>query len=352
MVRNDFASGEPSGLSAPRRISMAGVSARCSPATVLGGMVKVSCTASPACCAARSVTATGTGGDGGVGSPGAPQPPASKRMKSEKRIPKYEIRWRRILSASGFREVRVSIFEFRILQDVAAQVLVLYDIGELLVHVGGIHFDVFLLEVRSFKGQFVQNFFKDSVEAAGADVFRLLVDDGCELRDGVYGVVGDVELDAFGFEQRDVLLDERVLGLRENADEVFFLERLQLNANGQSALQLGDQVRGLGHVESAGSDEEDVVGANHAVAGVDGSAFDDGQNVTLHTFARDIRSVAGFAPGDFVDLVDKDDAHLFGALDGGARDLVHIEKLVLFFLNEVLEGVGYTHLALLFLLPK
>src|SRR6266852_1062335 len=221
---------------------MAGVSVRRSPATVLGGMVKVSCTASPACCAARSVTATGTGGDGGVGSPGAPQPPASKRMKSEKRIPKYEIRWRRILSVSRFHEFRVSIFEFRILQDVAAQILVLDDIGELLVHISRIHFDVFLLEVRSLEGQLVEDFFENGVEAAGADVFRLLVDHGSELRDGVDGVVGDVELDAFGFEQRDVLLNERVLGLGENADEVFFLERLQLNANGQSALQLGDQV--------------------------------------------------------------------------------------------------------------
>src|SRR6266852_1717224 len=103
---------------------MEGVSVRRSPATVLGGMVKVSCTASPACCAARSVTATGMGGEGGVGSPGAPQPPASNRMKSEKGISKYEIDCRRILSASEFREFRVSIFEFRILQDVTAEVLV------------------------------------------------------------------------------------------------------------------------------------------------------------------------------------------------------------------------------------
>ena len=94
-----------------------------------------------------------------MGSPGAPQPPASKRMNGEKQIPKQEIRHRRILSASGFREFRVSIFEFRILQDVAAQVLVFDDIGELPVHVGRIHFDVFLLEVRSLEGQLVENLF-------------------------------------------------------------------------------------------------------------------------------------------------------------------------------------------------
>ena len=52
---------------------------------------------------------------------------------------------------------------------------------------------------------------------------ELLVDDGGEFGDGVDGVVGDVELHAFSFEEGDVLLDERVLGFGENADEVFFL---------------------------------------------------------------------------------------------------------------------------------
>src|SRR6266852_1066507 len=331
---------------------MAGVSVRRSPATVLGGMVKVSCTASPACCAAKSVTATGTGGDGGVGSPGAPQPPASNRMKNEKRISKCKIRCRRILRASGFREFRVSIFEFRILKDVAAQVLVLDDIGELFVHVGSIDLDVFLFQVGGFKGKLVEHFFQNGVQAAGANIFGLLVDAGGEFGDGGHGILGDVELHSFRLKQRHVLFDQGVLWLRQNAHKIFFLERLQLHADGQAALQLGDQVRRLADVEGAGGDKQNMVGANHAVAGVHRGAFDDGQNVALHTFAGDIRSVAGFASGDFVDLVDKDDAHLLGALDGGARDLVHVEQLVFLFLNQVLEGVGDAHLALLFLLPK
>src|SRR5260370_23094792 len=105
-------------------------------------------------------------------------------------------------------------------------------------------------------------------------------------------------------------------------------------------------------MESAGGDEQDVVGANHAVTSVDCGAFDDGQNVALHAFAGNIRAVAGLAAGDLIDLVDKNDAHLLGALDGRARDLVHIEQLVLFFLDEVLEGVGHAHLALLLLLAE
>src|SRR5438552_9551940 len=45
-------------------------------------------------------------------------------------------------------------------------------------------------------------------------------------------------------------------------------------------------------------DEQDVIRANHAVACVDGGAFDDGQNVALHAFPRDVRAMAGFAAGD------------------------------------------------------
>src|SRR2546430_5962819 len=43
-----------------------------------------------------------------------------------------------------------------------------------------------------------------------------------------------------------------------------------LHANGQASLKFGDQVGRLGHVKSPGRDEQDVVGANHAVARVDG----------------------------------------------------------------------------------
>src|SRR6266404_5945560 len=223
MLRNDFASGEPSGLRAPRRISIAGGLARRSPETVFAGRVNVSCTASPVCCAARSVMGTGTGGEGGVGSPGAPQPVARRNSRSEIRNSKSETRRRRIQSASGFREIRFSIYVFQILQDVAAQVLVLDNVGELLVHVGGVDLNIFLLEVGGFEGELVENFFEDGMQAAGANVFGLLIDNGRELGDGVDGVVGDVQLYAFGFEQRDVLLDQSILGFGEDADEIFFL---------------------------------------------------------------------------------------------------------------------------------
>src|SRR6266403_450989 len=140
---HDLREAHPPCLSVPRRISAAGVSVRRSPATVFAGNVKVIWTASPACCAARSRTATGMGGDGGVGSPGAPHPAASNKSRNAAPIPKRKIRGRRILRVSGFRESRFSIFEW-ILQYVPAQILVFHDFGELLVHIRGINFHIFL----------------------------------------------------------------------------------------------------------------------------------------------------------------------------------------------------------------
>jgi len=127
-----------------------------------------------------------------VGSPGAPQLATKKNRNRASRKREFEISRGRILRASGFRELRGSIFDFRILQDVAAQVLVLYDFGELFVHVGGIDLDVFLFEIGSLEGKFVKNLFQNSVQATGADVFGLLVYDRGELGDGIDRVVGDV----------------------------------------------------------------------------------------------------------------------------------------------------------------
>ena len=92
-------------------------------------------------------------------------------------------------------------------------------------HVGGVHFKGFLLHFGSFEGNFLENFFEDGVQAARADIFGLLVHLGRESRDGGDGVFGEAELQRLGIEQRDVLLDERVLGLGEDADEIRFGER-------------------------------------------------------------------------------------------------------------------------------
>jgi hypothetical protein len=65
-----------------------------------------------------------------------------------------------------------------------------------------------------------------------------------------------------------------------------FGQRLQLDADRQAALQLGQQVRRLGDMERARGDEQDMVGLHRPVFGRDGRAFDQRQQVALHAFAR------------------------------------------------------------------
>jgi len=60
------------------------------------------------------------------------------------------------------------------LQNVAAQILVFDDIGELLADVSAIDLDVFLLQVGAFEGNLFQQLFRDGMETAGADIFRLV----------------------------------------------------------------------------------------------------------------------------------------------------------------------------------
>src|ERR1035437_9410388 len=233
------------------------------------------------------------------------------------------------------------------LQDVPRQVLVFHDVAEGLAHVVGIDGHALLFHVGSLEADLIQHTLHDGMQTACADVLRSLVDFKSEVRDFRQCFRSELQLQPFGVEQRNVLLGERRLRLGEDLDEVFHRQRLQLHADGEAPLQFGDQVARLGNVECTGGDEQDVVGAHHAVARVHRGAFDDGQNVALHAFARNVRPVPAFASRDLVDFVEEDDARVLHALHGDARDLVHVDQTLLFFLDEVLERLADLHLPLL-----
>ena len=99
-------------------------------------------------------------------------------------------------------------------------------------------------------------------------------------------------------------------------------------------------------MERAGRDEQDVIGLHHPVLRVDRRPLDDRQDVALHAFAADVGTVAPFPPRDLVDLVEEDDARLLHALDRGAGDAVHVDQLLLLFLQQRLERLGHRHAAL------
>ncbi|MNV91897.1 hypothetical protein D3C71_1864400 [compost metagenome] len=90
---------------------------------------------------------------------------------------------------------------------------------------------------------------------------------------------------AFGGQQGLVLLDQRGVGLREDGLKVLHRQRLQLHTDRETPLQLRNQVAGLGQVESAGRDEQDVVCLDQPVLGGHRGALHQRQQVALHTLA-------------------------------------------------------------------
>src|SRR5271165_35201 len=207
----------------------------------------------------------------------------------------------------GLAKSRLAIRQPR-LQNVTRQVLVFYDVGQRIAHVVRVNDHVLLFHVGGLEADDVEHLLHDSVQAPRADVFGAFVYAESEMRDLLQRLGSELQLHALCIQQRDVLLGERGLRFAEYLDEVLHRQRLQLHANGETPLQFGDQVAGLGNVERAGGDEQDVIGAHHSVARVHGRAFHDRQNVALHAFARNVRPMAAFAPGDLVDLVEEDDA--------------------------------------------
>jgi hypothetical protein len=65
-----------------------------------------------------------------------------------------------------------------------------------------------------------------------------------------------------------------------------------------------------------------------------GGAFDQRQEIALHAFARHVAAHAAFARADLVELVEEDDAVLLHRLDRFQHELVLIEQLVGFLVDE------------------
>src|SRR6185437_8849808 len=110
------------------------------------GRVNVNTMAPPDWRAARSVIGVGTTGCLAVGSPGAAQPTT-----------KHTAAQRNNVVAAVARSVITG------LQNIAAEVLILYNLRKLLSDVRSVHFYVLLFEFRRFEGNFLQNLFENRV---------------------------------------------------------------------------------------------------------------------------------------------------------------------------------------------
>ena len=104
-------------------------------------------------------------------------------------------------------------------------------------------------------------------------------------------------------------------------------------------------------MEGAAGDEQDVVGADHAVLGRHRRPFDERQQVALHALARDIGAVRIAARGDLVDLVEEDDAVLLDVAHGVELHFLVIDQLAGLFVDEQLARLADLQLARLLARP-
>ena len=105
-------------------------------------------------------------------------------------------------------------------------------------------------------------------------------------------------------------------------------------------------------MERARADEQDEVRLDGTVFRCNRGALDDRQNVSLHALARNVRTHVVCVPRDLVDLVQKDDAVLFGVLKRFAVHVVRIDALFGFLLHEDRARMLHRHPLCLFLLRK
>ena len=189
-----------------------------------------------------------------------------------------------------------------------------------------------------------QQFLQYRVQAAGADVFGAFVDLPGHFSNAPDAVVSNLQVESFGIQQGLVLLSEGASGFGENALEVIRGQGAQFHADGQTALQLRDQIAGLGQVKGAGGDKQDVVSLDHAVLGGHGAAFDQRQQVSLYPFTGHISAAAFTTLGHLVDFIQEDDAVVFHCIDGLHLEFVLIDEARGFLVPDQPVGFADTQL--------
>src|SRR5256712_3030601 len=230
-------------------------------------------------------------------------------------------------------------------QNVPRQVLVAGDVAEASPHVAGVDGQLLAGHLRGVERDLLQQPLHDRVEPPRPDVLRARVHLHRNVRDRLHRVRRELESHLLRPQQLRVLLEQRVLRFRQDADEILARQGVELDADREAPLELGDEVRGLRDVKGAGRDEQDVVGAHDPVLGRDGRALHDRQQVPLDALAGDVGPVARLAPGDLVELVEEDDPRVLGPPNRLRHDLLHLDELLRLLLNEEPPRLGDPHAA-------
>ena len=88
-----------------------------------------------------------------------------------------------------------------------------------------------------------------------------------------------------------------------------------------------------------------MIGFYHSVLGLHVGAFDDGQQVALHAFARDIRATRSRSTlaRNFVYFVEEDDSHRLDALQRVSGDIFLVDQLLQLLGQEDAASFGDFH---------
>src|SRR5262245_16615139 len=92
--------------------------------------------------------------------------------------------------------------------------------------------------IRSREAYLVENAFEYGVKAASTDVLDCGIDLHCDSGERRNALIAELELDPLCFEQCRVLFYQTRLRFRQDAPEILLAQSLELDPNGQPALQL------------------------------------------------------------------------------------------------------------------
>src|SRR5688572_8793394 len=118
----------------------------------------------------------------------------------------------------------------RMSEHVAAQILVLDDTGESAADVARVDVEMHAGHARRLERDLLEHPFGDGGEPARPDVLGARVDLDRDTSELAHRVVGELDRETLGREQLAVLARERALGLGEDAHEVLFGQRVELDA--------------------------------------------------------------------------------------------------------------------------
>ena len=112
-----------------------------------------------------------------------------------------------------------------LLQNKPAQIGVLGEVADVLLHVIGIDLDGLAMTVRRGERNLVEHALHHGLQPSRTDVLHRRIDGDRDVRQRIDGIVGYVERDAFGLQQRDILLDQRCFRLGQDASHVVACQR-------------------------------------------------------------------------------------------------------------------------------